>query len=838
MNFPFTPSSQDQSVYFLGKIFGRVGTVLTPTEASQVLGTMFNAFNTVILGVGTFIVLYVTVVGVMKTAHEGEFLGKQWNNIWIPIRMVLGIAALVPTTSGYSAIQIIVMWIILQGVGAADYIWGQVLSYSDSFGSPLATAPIPTVGVQGTMAGLFQSLVCQESARASYDYPPGGSNPIEVGYYCASPSGKTDGGFCGATQDESSLWNIRGSQSTTRQSTYTFQNPLKSGDERTTTGTSTLYTYKMGPNGKCGTMTFCGDDSACSDQTNITSKIRCATCKAQGDALQSIVTAMSTIAQKFVQADYDYRVFMTTNAGANENQEGVPDWISNFCASIGATETGACTRASAANPKGKINAAYSTGTDGVNAQADTVQNVYWPFYIKAGVSGDINFISASANNYTAAIQKAVSSVMNQATPVFTGENKEWLTEAYNVGWIFAGAYYYNLAKGNDNNAEASIPDLTITPIDPKSDPSNFMSSYRNNFEAASILINEVQAQTQNQNNQALGTPFSPQLSELNKLSDGLNSSASDIMNIFYNMLSGAKQGDTPTNPLFSLQNVGKWLLIIAQILFALIMAVIPALLLLGYFFPSALGNFVTNPVGPTVSSIILLFTPLFAVFIGALFTFGALLAVYTPLIPYIIFTMGAIVWFILVIEAMVAAPIMALGILSPSGHHEILGKAEQGLMLVLGLFLRPTLMIFGLIAAMLLAIVVVTMINQAFSGVMGQVYSNPGLVEIILFLGAYVGLILAALNKCYALIHIIPDQALRWIGGHQESAGGAGAQEGLGGAKGGVQASAAEAQGVGAGMAKRGEGVQDALRAKLKEKMKSSSGAAQPTVTPTKPPKP
>lgn len=841
MNFPFTPSPDDQSIYYLGKIFGNVPAVLTgiTTDAGAtgigILGSMFSAFNTVILGVGTIIVLYVTVVGVMKTAHEGEFLGKQWNNIWIPIRMVIGIAALVPTTTGYSSIQILVMWIIVQGVGAADYVWGRALGFTDKLGSPLSTLTIPAVGIGANMQNLFQGLVCQESARAKFVYPPQANTPgfysLEAGYYCASASGQGDP-FCGLSQDAGGLWDIKNpTQSSTSQSSYTMDT-TKSGDNKTVSGTQTLYTYNLGPSGKCGTMTFCGDDTACNDTSDVTNQIRCNACKAQGEALQAIVSVMSNIAKQFVQADYDWRVFLTTNAGAT--QQGVPDWIQSFCSSIGATEPGTCCRAGDTAHKCKINASYTTGSDAVNAEPDTITNVLWPFYIKTQVSGDINFISASTSNYVAALQKVATDAIDQAAPTFTSSNSDWLTEAYNVGWIFAGSYYYKLAKGNNNNVSASLPPWNVNATNPKPDPGNFLSKYRNNFDAASTLVNQVASQTSNQaaGSSNFSMSLSPQLKDLNKLSDGLKSGGDGVMDNFYSMVTGAKAGEVATNPLLQLQTLGKWLLIIAQVIFALIMVVIPTLLLLGYFFPSALGNFVTNPVGPTVSSIILMFTPLFAVFVGALFTFGALLAVYTPLIPYVVYTMGAIAWFILVIEAMVAAPIVALGILSPSGG-EILGKAEHALMYLLSIFLRPTLMVFGLMAAMLLSVVVVTMINAAFSGVMGQIYSNPGLVEIILFLGAYVGLVLAALNKCFALIHIIPDQALRWIGGHGETLGGAAAGEGISGAKGGVSAAGAEAHGVGKGMAKKGEDTEKALKAKLAKKM---GGGAPPTVTPNPPP--
>src|SRR5438477_2947070 len=102
----FTPAAADKSMEYLYALFGDMGGLIGGKETTIALfGEMFRVFNTIALAIGTLIVVYTTIVGVLKTASEGEFLGKQWNSLWIPLRMVLGIAALVPTTSGYSGLQ-------------------------------------------------------------------------------------------------------------------------------------------------------------------------------------------------------------------------------------------------------------------------------------------------------------------------------------------------------------------------------------------------------------------------------------------------------------------------------------------------------------------------------------------------------------------------------------------------------------------------------------------------------------------------------------------------------------------------------------------------------------
>ena len=67
------------------------------------------------------------------------------------------------------------------------------------------------------------------------------------------------------------------------------------------------------------------------------------------------------------------------------------------------------------------------------------------------------------------------------------------------------------------------------------------------------------------------------------------------------------------------------------------------------------------------------------------------------------------------IEAMVAAPLVALGITHPDGH-DFVGKSTHAVMMLVGLFLRPVLMLIGLFASMILCQVSLSIILYTFSG--------------------------------------------------------------------------------------------------------------------------
>src|SRR5262245_34253399 len=120
-SYTFAPPPSDVSVIFLSNIFGIVDGVLHGT-GSQIMGTMFGVFNSAVVAIGGVVIMYTLIVSTMNTAQEGQMLGQKWSSIWIPLRSTLGLALLIPKASGYCLMQIFVMWVILQGVGAADKV--------------------------------------------------------------------------------------------------------------------------------------------------------------------------------------------------------------------------------------------------------------------------------------------------------------------------------------------------------------------------------------------------------------------------------------------------------------------------------------------------------------------------------------------------------------------------------------------------------------------------------------------------------------------------------------------------------------------------------------------
>ena len=132
---PFSPPADDVTVGILQHIFGPIIDVLvkgldpnTVSSASSLLGMLFSVFNSGVLVVGSVIVSYVATMGAVNTANDGEAMGKAWSTVWTPVRIVAGGAVLLPSTSGYSFIQMLVLMISLWSIGFANSIYNMGMS--------------------------------------------------------------------------------------------------------------------------------------------------------------------------------------------------------------------------------------------------------------------------------------------------------------------------------------------------------------------------------------------------------------------------------------------------------------------------------------------------------------------------------------------------------------------------------------------------------------------------------------------------------------------------------------------------------------------------------------
>lgn len=111
--------SMSENSYIKQHVFDKIFAMKSENPYSPI----FAVFSMALLHVAGILVAYTLLAGTASTAHDGEMLGKKWSSMWLPIRLAIGSAALMPTMQGFSIGQAIVIWMLSQGVGLADNIW-------------------------------------------------------------------------------------------------------------------------------------------------------------------------------------------------------------------------------------------------------------------------------------------------------------------------------------------------------------------------------------------------------------------------------------------------------------------------------------------------------------------------------------------------------------------------------------------------------------------------------------------------------------------------------------------------------------------------------------------
>lgn len=172
---------------------------------------------------------------------------------------------------------------------------------------------------------------------------------------------------------------------------------------------------------------------------------------------------------------------------------------------------------------------------------------------------------------------------------------------------------------------------------------------------------------------------------------------------------------------------------------------------------------ITTALGMFIINVVLIF--------GFLIPVGTLLGIYLPIMPMMVYSLGALHWLISVIEAVVAGPIIALGFMAPTQQQDFLGKASPAVLIMLQVFIRPGGMVLGMVFAAKLFDVIAPYFTQCFLyGLAFMETLMTGTTAIracifIIYFFFYCFVIVGIANRCYSLVNALPDRVIAWIGG-------------------------------------------------------------------------
>lgn len=793
----------DLSIAYLSSVFGTISGVLVGTSG-QMLGKLLGKFNEGILVTAGCWLAFSVGSMVFKSATTGSFMQQDNKVPMILLRVALGFGLLIPNPStGYTLLQGIVMQVTVQGIKLADQVWEYGLDYMSN-GGALWSRPVQ----QGTdLNGKGTEIMSDSDLIAIL----GDKNKTDVAITTDTLSSPNNYGSLSVVQKimameacmvKASIDLTDANHDATPLSiyentdNYSFQFPSGSDSVQSSAlGCGVVFWNSLAgkPNMACtGTN---------SDGTPNTDTAENSACAFSHLALSEIVSDLLPAVKKYV------------------------------CLTV-------------------ENADQSSVCSGVETSTDTT-------YMTDAMMGAVL-------NYKNLIDPILrqDALNNSLQPNPMG----FASKAKKDGWMVAGRYYWDLLRAEDaydivvsNSASYSkyIPDdkswtspSNLAPSDALGLATQLMVATTGNDGYIETVNKDISAFNGAASaGNAVATPQPRMMGGALKLIMMLLGPVlGDLVGLLMTFSTYAGTYGLGADPVLWLHKLGLSCLSFGvNIWTGLLMAVLP-IYMVGFLCSGQ------SPVGKALEGTIDMLKPvLFAIAAGFVMV-GISLGFYMPLYPYMLFTFGVIGWIIAVIEAMVAAPIIALGITHPEGH-DFLGRATQGMMLLVALFLRPVLMLLGLFAAMILCHVSLSIIVYTFSGfsadifyfiapitghpstgdpiiraagtVMGNVLLEGRgtglsilLVPLIvfpLFLGIFTMLVYTTTVTCYSLIHQLPDYGVAWIGGPQHH--GANPQTMTDQVK----------QGISGMAGKLGEGMSHVKKAPKKEKPATISATGAPT---------
>lgn len=132
--------------------------VLFANTATQPLGTAFGVFSTTVAFLGSLLLGWFVLVGIVSSAYSGKVLGERWHQIWAPLRVVLGFGMLVPVSGGFSSVHYLLKDVV--GVAAVNLGNAPIVAYIDAATDRSNATTLTTTQGLNVAKEILQREVC------------------------------------------------------------------------------------------------------------------------------------------------------------------------------------------------------------------------------------------------------------------------------------------------------------------------------------------------------------------------------------------------------------------------------------------------------------------------------------------------------------------------------------------------------------------------------------------------------------------------------------------------------------------------------------------------------
>ena len=723
-------SGDSYSSVILHQIFGPLFPSATGVESATVFSAIIGYFNVAVLAIGGMLFFYNVSVGILQSAHEGKVLGQRWSSLWAPLRIVFAVGLLVPVPGygGYNVAQAGVAYLVKGSTSIASMIWTESAILVVDRDIPITTNS-GSIDVE-MIETLYRNAACLatiEYQRRMID------SDVQVAYFDIK-------NFFGDESLERSML---------RDAIWT-DDPAQYLASRRGQATAILTDGEFQSRGICGS--WQGPDVPDYLERQI----------AEAGDYEGDPAAARTIVNNFLDG---HEAIMINLIG--KIREDMMD-------------TGA-----EASPGGPVlDAIFVDNTEppiisdeiaDVIRQANAEMAILHDQLRSDVMNLDVGYTARDRlldhiTGGSSCIEARTSGMSD--TEVAAGGASEGVSGCYGEGWMGAGSWYIVMARMNNelssllnamssatgpsygNDQRALYNDLggegsgwffgNVTQADVDALPSS---------EEAVRLVNRYEEMVSRSMAQLAAFGVSIGSSEMVQLStgpEGTGENANLVARLGLNdVLSRGLEGFInffdPSNrsfdPMMGLVNIGN---VLINIGFAIMAAAV-------------FGGILS-------SGVAIVALPIFSVLITA----GLSLSFILPMMPFLFWVFGVTGYLLLVVEAVVAVNLFALGHMRMDGDGLSGEAGRTGWILILSLLMTPVLMVLGFLVGML----IFRAASDLFSAGMfyaAQSVAGGNLIIQTFGLIAYSILIVVAyialLERSFSLVSGFPGQVMRWMGG-------------------------------------------------------------------------
>jgi conjugal transfer/type IV secretion protein DotA/TraY len=333
------------------------------------------------------------------------------------------------------------------------------------------------------------------------------------------------------------------------------------------------------------------------------------------------------------------------------------------------------------------------------------------------------------------------------------------------GWFIAGSSYWSISWINQEVREAMYSGISYSPAEYTASELFGMTFGMQDYEAVQERVANYIKTAYTTRRGISDTTADPAVTDETRSLDDLGNWLRATLNklVASNILPIAVEKLSSQDPIMAISNVGDYLIGSAWGL---------AAALGGLDLAQSLGRNVPI-IGKAIPNMDKYISfALFTVFVPLLL-YGLALAYYLPAIPFIRWISALAGWVILVVESLVAAPLWLCAHALPEGDGAAGQHGKRGYLLLLGIIIRPPLMVAGFFAAVILMNVLGRLIGAGFEMFIAgtsqtKVIGITGTFSMLIILGIVV---IMTANKFFSLIHYLPEHVTNWIGQQFHSLG-------------------------------------------------------------------